>query len=122
VPALSRLEGATVVIVADTRVTRRSRLQSVATSLEFAGVKPAGVVLTSVPSRRRDDLPSTWFEGDRIVRPERRASTRTRRSGPKPASAGRGNQVTGGGQAEPAGRIGPADLTLDFGESEAITG
>ena len=120
-PALSRLDGAAVIIVADARITKRTRLRSVSTALEFAGVQPVGVVMTSVPARRRDDLPSTWFEGDRIARPERRAGARTRRSGPKPTTAGRGKQAAGA-DSEPAGRVGPTDLTLDFGEPEAIAG
>jgi hypothetical protein len=120
-PALSRLVGAAVIIVADSRVTRRTRLRSISTALEFAGVKAAGVVMTSVPARRRDDLPSTWFEGDRIVRAERRAGVRPRRSGPKPTPSG-GGKASGAGKSEPAGRPGPTDLTLDFGEPEAIAG
>jgi capsular polysaccharide biosynthesis protein len=121
-PALARLDGAIVVVVVDTRVTKRTRLHSVSTALEFAGVHPAGVVMTSVSARRRDDLPSTWFEGDRITRPERRGSVRTRRSGPKPTAAGGSKQSSRAGKSEPAGRVGPADLTLDFGEQEAIAG
>ena len=121
VPALAQLAGTTVVIVADARTTRRARLSSVSTALEFAGVQPTGVLMTSVSARRRDDLPSTWFESDRIARPEARG-VRQRRSGPKPTAAGGGKKQSGAATSEPVGRVDPVDLTLDFGEPEAIAG
>lgn len=64
---LADIAGVEVLVVADRRHTSRSSLIDAATSLEFAGTRPVGVLMANVGSRTRVDLPATWEEADRVA-------------------------------------------------------
>ncbi|GMA92792.1 hypothetical protein GCM10025869_33210 [Homoserinibacter gongjuensis] len=86
--ALGSMAGAEVLVLSDGRRTTRTQLVETVTSLDFAGSRALGVLVTNVGGHDHMDLPATWMEADRVelptlavsAPPARRArSTRHRR-------------------------------------------
>lgn len=67
--ALGSMAGAEVLVLVDRRRTTRTQLVETVTSLDFAGSRALGVLVTNVAGHDRVDLPATWTEADRVELP-----------------------------------------------------
>jgi hypothetical protein len=139
--ALGSMAGAEVLVLVDRRRTTRTQLVETVTSLDFAGSRALGVLVTNVAGHDRVDLPATWTEADRVELPalvvtapaarrarpprhRRPAANRAPASAVSPARTGAARPTAGSAQSTepPAAESGEPAATEPDPEPETLPG